>query len=154
YADERNAQALVGSDLESILPAHLSRIGRGDYFALNAYVEMNDENDAPLQALRHAVRARHQVATTLGYGPRFLHSTGQLHKGGSNRGVFLQITADDATDLAIPGAQYSFGVLKDAQAQGDFDVLAERNRRALRVHLGADVRAGLDRLANLVGRAL
>jgi transaldolase/glucose-6-phosphate isomerase len=154
YADERNAGAVGGGSLEDIVTAHLGRIGRGDYFAINAYVEMNDENAAPLQSMRHAVRDAYKVATTLGYGPRFLHSTGQLHKGGPNRGVFLQITADDANDLAIPAAPYSFGVLKDAQAQGDFEVLARRERRALRIHLGADVSAELNDLAALVSRCL
>ncbi len=154
YADERNARALSGDDLEALMKSHLARIGRGDYFAINAYLEMNASHDAPLQALRHAVRDHYKVATTLGYGPRFLHSTGQLHKGGPNRGVFLQLTAEDAEDLAIPGQQYSFGVLKNAQAQGDLEVLSERNRRVLRIHLAADVRAGLEQLAEIVHRAL
>lgn len=90
----------------------------------------------------------------MGYGPRFLHSTGQLHKGGPNTGVFLQITADDAEDLPIPGQKYSFGILKRAQAQGDFAVLAERGRRVLRVHLGPDVQAGLTRLREIVQSTL
>ena len=154
YADERNAQAISGDDLDAIVKSHLARIGRGDYFAINAYVEMNDSHDEPLQRLRHEVRDHYKVATTLGYGPRFLHSTGQLHKGGPNRGVFLQVTADDANDLAIPGQKYTFGVLKSAQAQGDLEVLAGRERRALRIHLGADVRAGLEHLAAAVHRAL
>ncbi len=146
YADPRNAAVLSGTSVEDKLAAHLGRVGRGDYFAINAYVEMNANHDQPLQAMRSLVRDEHGVATTLGYGPRFLHSTGQLHKGGPNRGVFLQITADDANDLPVPGAPYSFGVLKDAQAQGDFAVLAERERRALRVHIRGDVGAGLERL--------
>jgi transaldolase/glucose-6-phosphate isomerase len=146
FADPRNASALEGTTVRDKLAAHLARIGRGDYFAINAYVEMNDAHDAPLQAMRSLVRQAHTVATTLGYGPRFLHSTGQLHKGGPNRGVFLQLTADDASDLPVPGAPYSFGVLKNAQAQGDFAVLAERERRALRVHIRGDVGAGLERL--------
>ena len=154
YADARNAKAVSGDDLDAIVASHLSRIGRGDYFAINAYVEMNSSHDEPLQALRNEVRDHYKVATTLGYGPRFLHSTGQLHKGGPNRGVFLQVTADDADDLAIPGQKYTFSVLKSAQAQGDLEVLAGRERRALRIHLGADVRAGLDQLAAVVHRAL
>jgi transaldolase/glucose-6-phosphate isomerase len=100
------------------------------------------------------VRDARRVATCLGFGPRFLHSTGQAYKGGPNSGVFLQITSDDAVDLPVPGARYSFGVVKAAQARGDFQVLVERGRRALRVHLGADVAAGLDRLDELVGAAL
>ncbi len=111
------------------------------------------ENHAELQALRHAVRDRRRVATSLGYGPRFLHSTGQLHKGGPNTGVFLQITARDPEDLPIPGQRYSFGVLAGAQAQGDFDVLVERGRRVLWVEL-ADPDTGLPRLRELVESAL
>ncbi len=94
------------------------------------------------------------MATCVGFGPRFLHSTGQAYKGGPNSGVVLQITADDASDLPVPGEKYTFGVVKAAQARGDFDVLAERGRRALRVHLGPDVQAGLQRLAELVEQAL
>jgi len=132
------------------LKAHLDRLGAGDYFALNAYVEMNEENDKELGSLRQTVRDKKRVATTVGYGPRFLHSTGQLHKGGPNTGVFLQLTSEDAEDLAIPGQKCSFGILKRFQAQGDFEVLVERGRRALRLHLGPDVQAGLSRLRALI----
>ena len=111
-------------------------------------------HDAPLQTIRHAVRDRARVATCVGYGPRFLHSTGQAYKGGPNSGVFLQITCDDAADLPVPGQQYTFGVVKAAQARGDFEVLAARGRRLLRVHLGGDVAAGLERLRTLVHEAL
>jgi len=111
---------------------------------------MNGENEQELAALRRAVRDNKRVATTLGYGPRFLHSTGQLHKGGANTGVFLQITSEDAEDVPIPGQRYSFGILKRFQAQGDLQVLVERKRRALRVHLGPDVKAGLTRLRHIV----
>ena len=107
-----------------------------------------------LQAIRHAVRDGMRVATTLGFGPRFLHSTGQLHKGGPNSGVFLQITSDDDEEIPIPGRRLGFGALKRAQAQGDFDVLADRDRRILRVHLGADLAAGLVQLRTGVRRAL
>ncbi len=100
------------------------------------------------------MRDSKKVATTLGYGPRFLHSTGQLHKGGTNNGVFLQITCDDAEDVPIPGEAFSFGILKQAQALGDFKVLSERNRRILRVHLGANVREGLARLRQIIQQAL
>ncbi|MGH7964936.1 MAG: bifunctional transaldolase/phosoglucose isomerase [Candidatus Binatia bacterium] len=154
FTDPKNADALrtaaTTRSAQAYLAAHLGRIRAGDYFAINAYVEMNDENQQELQAMRHAVRDKKRVATTLGYGPRFLHSTGQLHKGGPNSGVFLQITSEDAEDLAIPGQKYSFGILKRAQAQGDFEVLAERGRRALRVHLGPDVRAGLAKLREII----
>jgi transaldolase/glucose-6-phosphate isomerase len=159
FADPRNADAIAtaaggGKSVEAYVKGHLARIKPGDYLAINAYVEMNDIHDNELQALRHAVRDGKRVATTLGYGPRFLHSTGQLHKGGTNSGVFLQITCDDAEDLPIPGEKFSFGILKQAQALGDFKVLSDRNRRILRVHLGADVKAGLARLRDIVQRAL
>ncbi len=154
FTDSRNADALAGQagngGVEGYLRAHLGRIRPGDYFAINAYVEMNEANDAELQGLRLAVRDAKGVATTLGYGPRFLHSTGQLHKGGPNTGVFLQITSDDAEDLPIPDQKFSFGVLKQAQAQGDFEVLTARGRRVLRVHLGPDVEAGLAKLRETV----
>ncbi len=140
--------------LDGVLRAHLGRLGAGDYFALLAYVQMNDEHESSLQAIRHAVRDGKRVATCLGFGPRFLHSTGQAYKGGPNTGVFLQITCDDAVDLPVPGQKYTFGVVKAAQARGDFQVLAERKRRALRVHLGKDVRAGLERVRLSVSRAL
>jgi transaldolase/glucose-6-phosphate isomerase len=117
----------------------LSTLEPGDYFAINAFVAMTRENDLELQALRHRVRDEKRVATTLGYGPRYLHSTGQLHKGGPNRGVFLHITSDDAKDLPIPGQSYTFGQMKAFQAAGDFEVLRARGRRALHVHLGPDV---------------
>src|SRR5207245_11643634 len=106
------------------------------------------------QAIPHPVRDLKRVATCLGFGPRFLHSTGQAYKGGPNRGVFLQITCDDASDLAVPGQKYTFGVVKAAQARGDFAVLAERGRRALRVHLGKNLKSGLNALAKAVKQAL
>ena len=115
---------------------------------------MNDANEAKLQTIRHAVRDKKKVATCLGFGPRFLHSTGQAYKGGPNSGVFLQITCDDAADLPVPGQKYTFGVVKAAQARGDFQVLADRDRRALRVHLGSDVAAGLKTLRDAIQQAL
>lgn len=159
FADDKNAAALAsaaGNDksLALYVRAHLARIKAGDYFATLAYVEMNDANEASLQKIRHAVRDKKRVATCLGFGPRFLHSTGQAYKGGPNSGVFLQITCDDATDLPVPGQKYTFGIVKAAQARGDFAVLAERNRRALRVHLGKDVQAGLAQLDTIVRGAL
>ncbi len=146
YADEKNAPALQGGDLKSVIAAHLGRVTERDYVAFNAYVEMNEANDALLQQMRNHVRGARKVATTVGYGPRFLHSTGQLHKGGANTGVFLQITSEDGQDLEVPGLGHSFGVLKAAQQAGDFMALASRERRLLRVHLGADVQAGLQAL--------
>jgi transaldolase/glucose-6-phosphate isomerase len=159
FADAKNAAALqsaAGSSpsLTSFLKAHLARLGQGDYFALLGYVEMNAAHDAALQRARHRVRDARHVATCLGFGPRFLHSTGQGYKGGPNSGVFLQVTCDDAADLPVPGQTYTFGLVKAAQARGDFQVLAERNRRALRVHLGPDVAAGLGTLEAAIEQAL
>jgi len=151
YGDPELAGA---GDLAATLRRHLGRLGAGDYFAINAYLAMEPAVDEPLQALRVRVRDRHGVATTLGYGPRFLHSTGQLHKGGPDRGVFLQITAEDAGTLPVPGEAWPFGLLKDAQALGDFQVLLERGRRALHVRLGADVAAGLEQLRAALAGAL
>jgi transaldolase/glucose-6-phosphate isomerase len=158
FADESNAKALneavADRSLPGYLKAHLNRLNCGDYLALLAYVEMNDAHESVFQSTRHAVRDRKHVATCLGFGPRFLHSTGQAYKGGPNTGVFLQITCDDAIDLTVPGQKYTFGIVKAAQARGDFEVLAERGRRALRAHLGADVSAGLVRLETAMEAAL
>src|SRR4029077_15679399 len=118
------------------------------------YVPMFAEHEDVLQQMRHAVRDRRRVATCLGFGPRFLHSTGQAYKGGPNTGVFLQVTCEDARDLAVPGQKYTFGIVKAAQARGVFGVLAERRRRALRVPLGKDVAAGLRTLDAAVVQAL
>ncbi|MFI5088128.1 MAG: bifunctional transaldolase/phosoglucose isomerase [Terriglobales bacterium] len=158
YTDPKNAEALKKSarqqSLAGYLKAHLDRMNAGDYFAVLAFIEMNDAHQAALQGIRHDVRDSRRVATCLGFGPRFLHSTGQAYKGGPNSGVFLQITCDDAKDLPVPGQKYTFGVVKAAQARGDFQVLAERGRRALRVHLGPNVGAGLATLAAAVKQAL
>ena len=155
FAEDGNATALGRNrSLAGILREHLNRLQGGDYFALLAYIEMNEPHHRQLQANRHAIRDRRRVATCLGFGPRFLHSTGQAYKGGPNTGVFLQITCDDATDLAVQGQKYTFGAVKAAQARGDFQVLAERGRRALRVHLGANIQAGLDTLQAAIKNAL
>jgi len=158
YADAANAAALkqAGADggIDGWLKAHFGRIRNGDYAAILAYLSRSDANALPLQRMRLAIRDQHRVATCLGFGPRFLHSTGQVYKGGPNSGVFLQITADDAPDLAIPGHKASFGVIKAAQARGDFDVLAQRGRRVLRVHLKGDLAAGLTALDAAAERAL
>jgi transaldolase/glucose-6-phosphate isomerase len=156
HADPRNAAALAGAGgkLPDVLRAHLSRVRPGDYVAALAYLPMWPEHEVPLQALRAAVRDRYRVATCLGFGPRFLHSTGQAYKGGPNTGVFLQVTCDDAADLPVPGQRYTFGVVKAAQARGDFEVLAANGRRALRVHLGGDIAAGLARLRRATEQAI
>lgn len=159
FTDERNAanlKSLAGKDtsLTGILRAHLSQLGAGDYMALLAFIEMNAQHESRLQRIRHAVRDRKRVATCLGFGPRFLHSTGQAYKGGPNSGVFLQITCDDAVNLPVPEQKYTFSIVKAAQARGDFQVLAERKRRALRVHLPVDVNGGLQKLEQAVLEAL
>src|SRR5579863_1792004 len=158
FTDDKNATALAAAagdaTLAGYLKAHLARIHAGDYFAVLGYVQMNAEHEAALQTIRHAVRDRKHVATCLGFGPRFLHSTGQAYKGGPNSGVFLQITCDDSVELPVPGQKYTFGIVKAAQARGDFQVLAERGRRALRVHLGSNLKAGLATLKNAVEKAL
>jgi transaldolase/glucose-6-phosphate isomerase len=159
YTDSANLNALVSSiaaptSLAAFLAAHLGRLGRGDYFALLAYLQMSPAHELALRAIRDRVLAAKQVATCLEFGPRFLHSTGQAYKGGPNTGVFLQITCDDLADLAVPGQRYTFGVVKAAQARGDFEVLVQRERRALRVHLGTDTAAGLATLETAVAAAL
>jgi len=158
YTDEKNAAALrkagADGDLASWLKAHLSRTHAHDYVALLAYVQRNGAHIDALQAMRLAVRDKRHVATCAEFGPRFLHSTGQAYKGGPDSGVFLQITSDDAKDLPVPGQKASFGVIKVAQARGDFDVLTERGRRALRVHLKGDLKAGLNALDRAIRQAL
>ena len=151
FAHPDHVAMLVGaSTLEEILAAHIDLIGKGDYLALLAYIEMNAAHERTLQSIRTAIRDRTGAATCLGFGPRFLHSTGQAYKGGPNSGVVIQVTCDDSrSDLAVPGRKYSFGTVKAAQARGDFQVLTERDRRALRVHL-LDVEQGLERLAALL----
>lgn len=158
FSDEKNAAELtkVATDksLAGYLKAHLSRIKAGDYFAVLAYIQMDAEHEQALKEIRHAVRDRKHVATCLGFGPRFLHSTGQAYKGGPNTGVFLQITCDDSVQLPVPGQKYTFGIVKAAQARGDFQVLAERGRRALRVHVAGDLKAGLASLQSAVKAGL
>jgi transaldolase/glucose-6-phosphate isomerase len=157
FADDRNAKLLNDAtderSLNGYLKAHLDRLQEGDYFGLLAFLEMSDEHERLLQTSRQAVRDAKRVSTCLGFGPRFLHSTGQAYKGGPNTGVFLQVTCDDAADLPVPDQNYTFGIVKAAQARGDFAVLAERGRRALRVHL-TDVSEGLAKLAVAVAAAL
>jgi transaldolase/glucose-6-phosphate isomerase len=154
FADPRQ-QKILGdrSSVVLYLKAFLANVRAGDYFALLAFIEMNEAHERALQSIRGLVRDRLKVATMVGFGPRFLHSTGQAHKGGPNSGVFLQITADAAEDVPVPGQRYSFGTIELAQARGDFEVLASRGRRLLRVHL-KDVKAGLPALHNAVQQAL
>jgi transaldolase/glucose-6-phosphate isomerase len=151
FTDEKNereiSKQLVGApSIAGYLRAHLNRVKKGDYVDLSAFIEMSDENTALLQESRVLIRNNKKVATCLGFGPRFLHSTGQDYKGGPNIGVFLQITADYSEDIQVPGHRYTFGLVITAQAQADFTVLTKRSRRVLRIHLGNDVRGGLQRL--------
>ena len=156
FTDEENTKQLGGDGrtVGALIRQHLDRIHPNDYFGLLAYIPMFPQYHDKLQEMRKAVLESKKVATVLGFGPRFLHSTGQAYKGGPNSGVFLQITCDEAEDLAVPGQKYTFGVVKAAQARGDFQVLADRKRRALRVHLGKDIASGLDHLRDLVCAAV
>ena len=151
YADEANAQTLgTIENLNSCIAGLLNQIRTGDYVALCAYLDMNEDNITALQALRHRIHNVYRVATTLGFGPRFLHSTGQLHKGGPNNVVIVQLTGEDETDVTIPGRVFSFGVLKQAQALGDAHALSDRQRRAIRIHFKTDVIAGIQRVKKAV----
>jgi transaldolase/glucose-6-phosphate isomerase len=154
FADPKHTPALKGDSLQAVLKSLFALVKPGDYVGLLAYVERNHARIEALQHLRTLIRDSKHVATVAEFGPRFLHSTGQAYKGGPNSGVFLQITADDAHDLAVPGERFTFSVVKAAQARGDFDVLADRGRRALRIHLGKDVDAGLAALSTAIAVAL
>jgi glucose-6-phosphate isomerase len=156
YATAEYAKQLgvVDQSLAGYLRAHLAEIKAGDYFATLAFLPMFPEYEAAIQEFRHRIRDTKKIATCLGFGPRFLHSTGQDYKGGPNTGVFLQLTCDHAIDVPIPGQRYTFGTVIDAQAAGDLAVLESRGRRALRVHLGKDIAAGLEILRVAVDAAL
>lgn len=155
FADETYVAKLgKQADAAGYIKAHLGQIKPHDYFATLAFIQNDHEHEAVIQGFRIKVRDAKEVATCLGFGPRFLHSTGQDYKGGPNTGVFLQITCDHAADVAIPAAKYTFGIVIDAQAAGDLTVLQQRGRRVLRVHLGKNVAAGLKTLAGLVEAAL
>jgi transaldolase/glucose-6-phosphate isomerase len=148
FTDDQNAQVLsqmAGDDqtLAGCLKAHLSRLSAGDYVCISAYINMNEARQVPLQAMRREVRDRRPAAPCLRYRPRFRPTTGPAYTGGPNTGDFLPITCDDAQDVPVPGRNYTFGVVKSAQARGDFQVLTERGRRALRLHLGTEVAGGL-----------
>jgi hypothetical protein len=146
---EENVEIYGGNDGDSPeerLARFLRQARPGDYVSLMAYLPRSDDTDQRLNRVRLTVRDRFKVATTIGYGPRFLHSTGQLHKGGGNNGLFLQITHAPKADIAIPGEPYTFGVLLAAQAMGDYQVLAERGRRLIRFHIKGSIEEGLRRL--------
>jgi transaldolase/glucose-6-phosphate isomerase len=158
FANDANAKVLKqagdGRTLVGSLKAHLGRLHSGDYCALLAYVARDERHRRTLQDIRVAIRDAKHVATCVGFGPRFLHSTGQVYKGGPNSGVFLEITCETRDNVPVSGHKYSFGSVISAQARGDFAVLNERARRALRVHLGTDVTAGLAILKDAVHEAL
>ena len=139
-------RARAGSDPAAWVPALLALAKPGDYLALLAYLHRTPERHRRIETLRLALRNASRLATTTGFGPRFLHSTGQLHKGGPNTGLFVQITGDEGDELPIPGEKYGFGALRRAQAAGDYEVLVRRERRVLRIHLGGDIESGLDAL--------
>jgi transaldolase / glucose-6-phosphate isomerase len=154
YADDKTRSELPSGSVYFALKALLGKAGPGDYIALLDYFEETKKGEELVQKIRTHLRDATRCATTTGYGPRFLHSTGQLHKGGPASGVFLQLTAPDTTDVEIPGEPYTFSTLKQAQALGDFRSLSMRGRRALRIDLGPDLIAGLQRLHQVVGEAL
>ncbi len=154
YASSRTRESLSSEKVLDVLRMHIASAEPGDYFAFLNYVEETPELDAALTSIRTLLRDSTHCATTSGYGPRFLHSTGQFHKGGPDTGVFVQITAPDEVDLAIPGESYGFSVLKQAQALGDFEALSLRGRRAIRVDLGRNALAGMKSLQKLFVAAL
>ena len=158
YGDTKAATlaGALAAHFSDIQPLKVSNdhVTQAGYVALLAYIEMTDAHQARLQAMRQRILEKTRAATCVGFGPRFLHSTGQAYKGGPAGGLFLQITSDDAEDAPVPGQKYSFGIVKAAQAQGDLEVLRSRGRRSLRIHLGADVTGGLKKLALAVDHAL
>ncbi len=162
YAGERLGEILTSiclqrdydsTNLEGMLAAHISLARSSNYISLLAYMEANDANEETLQNIRRRLRHATKRAVTVGYGPRYLHSTGQLHKGGPNTGVFILITVDDDVDLPIPRQPYGFSVLKQAQALGDLQALRDRKRRVVRVHISGDIQAGLDKISKAVEAA-
>ncbi len=151
YGDAGISKSVEEADsAEVTIAKHLARIVPNDYFALLAYIEMTEATEKLLQGIRETVLRKYNVATCIGFGPRFLHSTGQAYKGGAPNGVFLQITSDDAFDFEVPGQKYTFGIVKAAQSRGDFQVLIDRERRALRLHIGSDVISGLRMVNDLI----
>jgi glucose-6-phosphate isomerase len=150
YSGSEGDSAPASISVREALRAHCEKIKAGDYVALLAYIEETPQIEAAMQAIRTSLRDATGSATTTGYGPRFLHSTGQLHKGGPDSGVFIQITAPDKVDLDVPGSSYTFSILKQAQALGDFQSLLAHKRRAIRVDLGENALIGLARLKELL----
>jgi transaldolase/glucose-6-phosphate isomerase len=147
----RSSSQLPEVEATGSLQKLLSQARPGDYLATMAYLLETPEIDKALEALRRKVMERHRITTTLGYGPRFLHSTGQLHKGGRSSGLFLQLTADHQRDIPIPGQPFTFGILNDAQSLGDLQALQSAGRRVARIHLGSDAEAGIMKLVDQLG---
>ena len=139
------------NELSRAVKQWLSSVKPGDYISIQAYLNPTSETSSALQQIRTNLRDRTRVATTLGFGPRFLHSTGQLHKGGPNTGVFLQIVDEPTEELPVPETNYSFAQLIRAQAEGDYQALHQRGRRVLRVHLGQDSASGLRQIEETLG---
>lgn len=154
FARGENAKAAKGADsLADLLRAHLKSVTQGDYMALLAFIAHNENHKAALQSIRTRIRDAKQIATCAEFGPRFLHSTGQAYKGGPNSGVFFTITANPVEDIPVPGRKFSFGIVEQMQALGDFSVLSQRGRRCLRIHLD-DAQSGLEQLRTAFDEAL
>ncbi len=162
YVDEKMARTMYElcrqhnyspNTLTGLLAPVINTTDAGDYFALLAYLPPTDEINTLLEHIRRRLRHVTHRAVTLGYGPRFLHSTGQLHKGGANNGVFIQLTGDHPQDAPIPDAPYTFGTLEAAQAAGDLEALLSKNRRAVRLHISGDPVKGLNKLLEAVEAA-
>jgi hypothetical protein len=143
-----------GSDIKTSFSNFLSQVAPGDYVAVLAYLTEEAAVENGLRSLCRDLQEKFHVATTLGYGPRYLHSTGQYHKGGSNTGLFIELTCDEDGDLTIPGSPYGFSTFRRAQAQGDFEALQKHGRRIIRVDLGGDAGNGIVRLREAVREAL
>jgi transaldolase / glucose-6-phosphate isomerase len=140
-----------GASVESYINAFVDLYQPGNYFALMAFISPSEATDTAFGEMRKSLRDRFKTATTLGYGPRFLHSTGQFHKGGPNNGIFIQFTADNIEPLRIPAVDYSFSTLKSAQALGDASALKAKGRPFLRIHLGSDIAGGLAKVLKIIG---
>ena len=158
YLDEehygKKLSEIINPGIENYLSFFFNQIKKGDYSAIMAYIQRNKLSEKYLQKIRELIRSRKQTATTVGFGPRFLHSTGQLHKGGANNGVFIQIIAEDVKDIAIPDKPYTFGVLKESQAIGDYESLVKHKRRVLKIDLGKDIEKGFKELYKSLKKAL
>jgi len=151
FTNSDNQRSIGNNDsAEACLREHFTRLKSGDYAAILAYIEMNDEHSKILESIRTKMIWLHGVSTTVQFGPRFLHSTGQAFKGGPDSGLFLEITSDNDADMQVPGQKYTFGTVKEAQARGDFQVLLDRGRRALRLHISGNTADGLRRLELMI----